>query len=375
MYHAIYATRDTTLYEKNPRRNAGIDQVLELLKYVESVPDENGFYYDGTYNSRILIKFDIDHLSNLISSKTVSRTSKYFLSLRATDASDLPLDYNIDVFAVSQSWDNGVGHYNDYPEITTGASWTYRNGYYDGNGLQWINNRFSTRTTGSFSTNSGGGTWYTSSQYYATQNFNYVKNPDIRINVSNIIHRWLSGSIPNNGFIVKRTSQDEFSTDFKGTIRFFSTDTHTIYIPKLEIVWDDSNISMSGSLPEVSDDFQLFVSNINKNYKTNSKYKFRVKSRDRYPTLDYTTTNNYLNFKRLPTSSYYAIQDSVTEDYIVPFDTGSTRLSIDSEGNYFNINMNSFLPERFYKIVFKVQKDGGFTEHIIDDGFYFKVIR
>jgi hypothetical protein len=375
MYHAIYATRDTTLYEKNPRRNAGIDQVLELLKYVESVPDENGFYYDGTYNSRILIKFDIDHLKNLIASNTVSRTSKYYLSLKATDASELPIDYNIDVFAVSQSWDNGVGHYNDYPEITTGASWTYRNGYYDGNGLTWINNSFSTATTGSFSTNSGGGTWYTGSQYYATQNFNYVKNPDIRINVSNIVKKWLSGSIPNNGFIVKRTSADEFSTDFKGTIRFFSTDTHTIYIPKLEMVWDDSNISMSGSLPEVSDDFQLFVSNINKNYKTNSKYKFRIKSRDKYPTLDYTTTNNYLNFKRLPTSSYYAIQDSVTEDYIIPFDTGSTRLSIDSEGNYFNINMNSFLPERFYKIVFRVLKDGGFTEHIIDEGFYFKVIR
>ena len=57
MYHAIYATRDTTLYEKNFRRNAGIDQVLELIKYVESVPDENDFYYDGTYNSRILLKF------------------------------------------------------------------------------------------------------------------------------------------------------------------------------------------------------------------------------------------------------------------------------------------------------------------------------
>ena len=36
MYHAIYATRDTTLYEKNFRRNAGIDQVLELIKYCKT---------------------------------------------------------------------------------------------------------------------------------------------------------------------------------------------------------------------------------------------------------------------------------------------------------------------------------------------------
>ena len=117
------------------------------------------------------------------------------------------------------------------------------------------------------------------------------------------------------------------------------------------------------------------VGNIKKNYRTNSKYRFRVLSRDKYPTLDYSTTNNYLNFKRLPTSSYYAIQDSVTDDFIIPFDTGSTRLSIDSEGNYFNMNMESLLPERFYKIVFKVINNKKFTEHIIDEGFYFKVVR
>jgi len=375
MYHAIYATRDTTLYEKNFRRNAGIDQVLELIKYVESVPDENNFYYDGTYNSRILLKFDINHLSSLIASNVVSRRAKYHVSLKATDASDLPVDYDIHLFAVSQSWENGVGHYNDYPEITTGASWTYRNGYYDGNGLTWIKNAFTRGTTGSFSTNSGGGTWYTGSAFFASQNFNYAKNPDIKINVTNIVHKWLSGSIANNGFIVKRPSADEFSSDYKGAIRFFSTDTHTIYIPKLEITWDDSNISQSSSISEVSDNFEVMVSNIKKNYRTNSKYRFRILSRDKYPTLDYTTTNNYLNFKRLPTSSFYAIQDSVTDDFIIPFDTGSTRLSIDSEGNYFNINMESLLPERFYKIVFKVVNNKKFTEHIIDEGFYFKVVR
>lgn len=375
MYYSIYPTYDTTIYEKDSRRNSGIDQILELIKFVPNSPDKNGFYYDGIYNSRILIKFDINNLSSLVNSGRVSKTSKYYLSLKATEASDLPIIYDIDVYAVSQSWDNGVGHYNDYPEITEGASWVYRNGYYLGTGTPWISSSYSTGTTGSYATTQGGGTWYTGSNYYATKNFDNVDIPDIRIEVTNIVHQWLSGSIENNGFIVKRTEADELSSDYKGELKFFGRDTHTIYVPKLEAVWDDSNLSGTGSLDEVGEDFALFVSNIKKSYRTNSKYRFRVKARDRYPTLTYSNTNNYLDFKRLPTSSFYAIQDSTTDDFIIPFDTGSTRLSVDANGNYFNVDMNTFLPERFYKIVFKIQKDGGFTEHIVDDGFYFKVVR
>jgi hypothetical protein len=375
MNYAIYPTHDTTLYERHIRRNSGIDQILELIKYVPSVPDVNGFYYDSIYNSRILMKFDTNHLANLIASNTVSRTAKYYLSLKATKASDLPVDYSIDVFAVSQSWANGNGHYNDYPEITNGASWRYRNGYYKGSGLQWINSSYSSGTTGSYATSAGGGTWFTGSNFYSSQNFNYSITPDIRINVTNIVHSWLSGSIANNGFIIKRTEEDEQSSEFKGDILFFSRDTHTIYIPKLEAVWDDSSFVSTGSLQEVSNDFSVNISNIKKSFRTNSKYRFRVKARDRFPNITYSTSSNYLDFKRLPVASYYAIQDSLTDDYIIPFDTGSTRLSIDSQGNYFNIDMNYFLPERFYKIVLKVIMDGGFTEHIIDDGFYFKVVR
>lgn len=375
MYYAIYPINDTTIYEKHPRRNSGIDQIIELIKFVPSVPDENGFFYDGTYNSRILMKFDIDHMSNLINSGRVSRTSKFYLSLKATEASDLPIEYNLDIYAVSQSWENGLGHYNDSPEITTGASWTYRNGYYGGDGIPWITSSYSVGTTGSFATVEGGSTWYTGSEYYATQNFNYSPTPDIRVDVSSIVHKWLSGSIDNNGFIIKRTESDELDSNYKGNIKFFGRDTHTVYIPKLEAVWDDSNLEGTSSLNEVSDEFSLFISNIRENYRSNTRYKFRVKARDKYPTLDYSTTNNYLQFKRLPTSSFYAVQDSITDDYIIPFDTGSTRLSVDSTSNYFNLDMNAFLPERFYKIIFKVQKDGGYMEHIIDEGFYFKVVR
>jgi hypothetical protein len=375
MNYAIYPTHDTTLYERSVRRNSGIDQIIELIKFVPSVPDKDGFYYDSIYNSRILMKFDTNHLSGLIANGTVSRTSKYYLNLKATQASDLPVDYTIDIYAVSQSWANGLGHYNDYPEITEGASWKYRNGYYRGSGLEWINNTYSPGTTGSYATNKGGGTWYTGSNFYATKTYNYPITPDIRINVTSIIHSWLSGSIPNNGFVIKRTDEDEQDSDYRGEIKFFSKDTHTIYIPKLEAVWDDSTFTSTGSLQEVDTDFTVGIPNIKKSFKTNSKYRFRIDARDRYPRITYSTSSNYLDFKRLPTTSYYAIQDSLTDDFIIPFDTGSTRLSIDSKGSFFNVDMNALLPERFYKIVLKVVMEGGFVEHIVDDGFYFKVLR
>ena len=52
----------------------------------------------------------------------------------------------------------------------------------------------------------------------------------------------------NYGFIVKRSGSignddvdlDEGTTDRLGTFKFFSRDTHTIYSPRLEAVWDSS---------------------------------------------------------------------------------------------------------------------------------------
>lgn len=376
MNYSLYPTYDTTIYERSSIRNSGIDQILELIKNVPNVPDpEDGYYWEGIYNSRILLQFDTNEIQSLINRGTIASNANFYLTLKGTRAVNLPISYSLDVFALSQPWSNGRGHYNDYPEITTGTSWKYTNGYYSGAGNLWVTGSLESGTTASYSTVAGGGTWHTGSQYYASQDFNYSTNPDIRVDVSNIVREWLSGSIDNNGFIVKRPDSVESSSDYIGNIRFFSRDTHTVYVPKLEAVWDDSRFESTSSLTEITDDYSVYISNIKKEYRTSSKEIFRVVARDRYPSLDYSNSSNYLNFKRLPTSSFYAIQDSVTDDYIIPFDTGSTRLSIDSEGSYFRIDMRTFMPERFYKIVLKVITDGGFSEDIIDEGFYFKVVR
>ena len=79
--------------------------------------------------------------------------------------------------------------------------------------------------------------------------------------------------------------------------------------------------------------------------------------------------------KYLPSgSSYYSIKDAETHDVIVPFGTGS-KLSCDSTGNYFNLWLDGYQPERYYTLEFNVQSGSGAdqTNQFFDEGFTFKV--
>ena len=59
---------------------------------------------------------------------------------------------------------------------------------------------------------------------------------------------WISGSIPNEGWILKHDSSLENNTTDYRQLKFFSKETNTVYQPKLRIGWDDSNFT--GSLTE-----------------------------------------------------------------------------------------------------------------------------
>ena len=225
-----------------------------------------------------------------------------------------------------------------------------------------------------FSKTSGGGTWFTSSfgsgkHYY--QSFN--RNTDnIDVEVTDYVSEWIDGTRTNNGFIIKKSKTDENSTINFGKIKFFSTDTHTIYPPVLEARWDDSSFD-TGSLDALSgDDLILYVKNLQTEYKESSKGKIRVFGRERYPNRSFSTSP-LKTVKYLPSTSYYSVVDADTEQVIVPFDTNYTKLSCDSSGNYFNFWFNGLQPERFYKFCFRVDQGG--TVRYYDDNFYFKVIR
>ena len=81
-------------------------------------------------------------------------------------------------------------------------------------------------------------------------------------------------------------------------------------------------------------------------------------------------TNYYL-----PSGScYYSIKDANTEETIIKFDEYS-RLSADSNGNYFDLHMNGLQPERFYRILFKTEFTGSGAIDYSDEHHVFKVVR
>ncbi len=363
MHKFFTSSYDASIYLQQPDQNAGRDEILEVGK----------LYYGSTKDiTRTLIKFDTGSLKSEI--QTIGTGSwNVFLVLRSANSEELPLQYSIYANAVSQSWTMGTG--TKFDNITSdGVSWKYRNGT-----TKWQDNVtagtavFATGTTGS--ANAEGGTWYITGS--ATQSYNYEPD-DVRMDVTNIIHQWVSGSLPNNGFIVRHSIDAENDEQDYGVLKFFSKETSTIYEPKLELVWDDS-VFTTGSLSPITgsttsdalENSKIVVTNLQKEYFHNTKTKIRVKGRDIYPAKSFGTTFEYDQSKHLPTSSYYQIEDYRTNEVIVPFGDYS-KLSCDSKSNYFYLDTNTYPINRTYRLKLKVEVDG--ISKIIDDKLIFDVI-
>ena len=237
----------------------------------------------------------------------------------------------------------------------------------------------------------GGGSWYSGSGYEASQSFTH-EAADVRMDVSDIVGKWLDSTVPNDGFMVKRSGsignssalvEEGNSTKF-GHFSFFGRDTHTVYQPKLEVVWDDSKW-ITGSLSALSntdiEDMVFYMKGLRPEYKETSKVKFRVVGRERFPEKTYVTSGystGYTTVKTLPSgSTYYQIKDAYTEDVIVPFGDG-TKVSCDSTGNYFNLWMDGLQAERFYRINYKIVSGSGTVDETVtyfDEKHSFKVVR
>lgn len=225
--------------------------------------------------------------------------------------------------------------------------------------------------------NSGGGTWYTTSfltgnNYY--QSFDkYVQN--LNVEVTDYINDFLQGHRENYGFIILKSKEDESSTRKFGSAQFFSSDTHTIYVPTLEVRWNNTTFSTGSLSPQTNSDLILYMKDFQNEYKENSKSKIRVFGRERYPSRTFSTSSPIKSVKYLPTTTYYSVVDADTNKTFIPFDDTYTKLSCDSTSNYFNFWFDGLQPERYYKFVFKIEDNTNGTTKFYDDNFYFKVIR
>ena len=371
--YKLFPDKDATIVSNFPAQNQGRDEILEIGTFNgTSSFDASAMGVLPAYK-RSLIKFNSSEISNILSNKVGSNDFSASLKLFLAHAEGVPLDYNIFCSAVSQSWGMGTGRNHDIPKTTNGCSWVFTQ---NSGSLPWADDSFEPFVTASFSGSvPGGGTWYyggTGLVPTSSQNFTYTTNKDVNIDVKSHVLLWESGTISNEGFILKLDETSETRENLC-LLKFFSVDTHTIYPPTLEIKWDDSDFSSTATIV-TSSDFVAKVINLKSQFEDSSVYKFKVKARDTFPTRMFQTSSVYLNTKILPTSSYYGLKDVKTEEMVVDFDSQFTKLSANDNENYFTLYMDGLEPERYYQIVIKTIVEGE-TIIIDDETNYFKLIR
>jgi hypothetical protein len=378
--YKIFPLQDATLYSGYPVMNTGIDAILELSS---TFP----FTVANPIVARPLIQFDQSQINSVIDvlntgSTAISASLKAFIS----EASGVVMQSEIYAYPSSGSWNNGSGEYLDNPSTVNGVGWEYRS---NSGSNPWLTDGFEENTTGSFITASpGGGNWYTASSdsrlnLEYSQSFNLRTEKDINMDITDIVKTWYSSSksipgtyteIENNGLILKWSDEIEFDTNLsiQPKMQFYSVDTNTIYPPQLEIKWIDF-IYQTGSLDIINTpDLYLAIDNNQGVFYSESINQFRINCRPEFPIRTFQTASIYTTNFALPTSSYYAIKDLDTNEFIIDFDSEFTQISCDTTGSYFTMYMNGLEPERYYEILIKTTVDGNTI--IKDDQYYFKVV-
>jgi hypothetical protein len=358
--YKIFAAADATLYSAYPEQNTGLDEILEVGCKNAQIPTAvlQSNSADDIRRSVVLFSnSDLQAAYNLVSGSNWSSNLRLYFA----DAENLTTTYNLEVRQVSQSWTMGTGKFLDSPEIK--------------NGVSWKNNTQTTAWTSptDYFNTIGGGNWI--GNINITQSFDYKSNKDLNVDVTQISQNWLISGSQNNGFMIKLSASIEENTGSYIDLSFFSVDTHTIYPPTLEFKWNDSQYN-TGSLSVVSNNNTIITLGNNPNVFKNdtAKYIFTVNARDKYPVRAFTTSSIYTVNKALPSSSYWALQDVKTEEMVVDFDSTYTKISCNSNGSYFPIYMNGLEPERYYKVLVKVNLPTG--ESIdIDGNNIFKITR
>ena len=367
MFSQLFPSKDATLYSLYPETNTGLDPILEFTK-----PDP--------YNaSRMLIQFDqteiMDTLSKVSRTSTSSGSWAAYLRVYASQVESLPTVLPIVVNPVSQEWDQGTGRLANSPTTVNGASWLGpKTGSFwiidNTSSLYYVNDYAlsgyvtGAPITGSYLSGSvGGGAWYTSN--YATTTLSQYTPQDLYINVTSIISEWSSSTISNNGFILRVSESVENNPNYQYILDYFSRDTNTIYPPSLFFYWKNQVFNPDITKLQTNQVFDVSIGNNDGVYYAESNVRFTVASRDKYPQRQFVTSSLYEFNKTLPSQSFYQIIDVDTNETIIPFNDPGTLISANGTGSYFNVDMSTLEPERFYTIQIKVNIDG--STYIKDD--------
>lgn len=220
MIYRIFAQKDTFITDvqvngvQRSGSNFGASEILHLYKIA---PASGSIGVPSTASiARVLTQFDLTGLLNI--PNLPGRGVAYFLKL--TDAQHkrtTPSSFDVEVQALSQSWDEGKGRDVDNFSDKGVANWD------------------KAKSNVFWGTKGG-----TSVGAIATSHFD-DGHENLEVDVTDIVQSWITGSVTNNGFLVKLSSsqeadsQDYYIKMFHGRNTFFKDKR-----PYLEARWDDS---------------------------------------------------------------------------------------------------------------------------------------
>jgi len=352
----ITPIRDASIYEEFQNRNTGFDEIIEIGKST-----------DGLSAIRGLIQFDESLFDSI-----PWQTATFYLNLRIANGNNFQGNQMINFYEVSQSWQEGTGYFvQDFANPEDGVSWKYRNN----DGIEGYCSASddtvytaSVDVWGTACTASYGGI---TGSFVGSWGFGW-KPSDVRLDVTDLVRGWVSGSKTNNGLLIKVADNEEQNENVKANVKFFSRQTHTVFPPTLEAIWDTQIINTSGSgLCETPDEFELFITNMRRSFVTGSTYRIRFGARSMVPMKSFEDTFRYGNKYFLPSGSYLGVVDASTNEYVVPFDTGSL-ICADTTSSYYDLKIENMYINRTYKLQVMVDKPWG--SEVIDTHHNFKVV-
>ena len=135
----------------------------------------------------------------------------------------------------------------------------------------------------------------------------------------------------------------------------------------------DKSSFETGSLDPIDSNSFSVYTELKKSYKDEEVTKIRLYGRDKYPQKSPTNTFPLQTIKYIPSSSLYSVIDAATDEVIIPYETEYTKVSCDSTSNFIYLDMTGLMPERYYRLEFKIVN--GFLDEYINDKLFFKVTR
>lgn len=306
----LTAQKDASIYEVYPNLNTGQDEILEVGK---NGGDELNLNVGAV---RSLIRFDLTDL------KGAPTSSRVFLNLKVAHAENLQQNELITIVPVSSSWNEGSGYYLQRPFVSS-------------DGITWNTSASSL------------------SQPSESFDVSALDNGEIRIDVTSIVERSLTGSADNYGLLLSFTSASEADSDNVGTVRFFSKQTHTVHEPTLELAWDNFSF-VTGSLEDTPNiNIKVVPTNLQNRYVSGEKALVYFNVRDKYPAKTYTNRLRFENRYYLPSGSQYSITDAQAGTTIVPFDQYSA-VDCDASGSNILLDTDPLYRKRFYDLQLKI---------------------